>query len=98
MSGADDVHEVRLSPRALHDLRELRDYIASQGSPMAAESHAERLLEAIARLESFPHVGRKLGDGLRELTTVRPHLIQYEVRGLVVEVLAIRHGARRSTD
>ena len=94
-SRPDRTFDVRFSDGALDDLDSIRDYIAAQGAPVTAERHAKRLMHAIRNLRLNPHVGRPIGDDMRELTTVPPHLIRYEVVEGVVVILRIRHGARR---
>ena len=86
---------VTLSARALRELQELRDYIAAEGSPLAAERYAARLLTAIAKLEHFPERGRRVGANIRELTTVPPYVVRYIITGRTVDVVRIRHAARR---
>lgn len=83
------------SRRALRDFAAIRTYIA-QENPDAASRMAVRLLAACDRLEQFPERGRLGVDpGTRELTTVRPYVIVYEVKASHrVEILAIWHGAQ----
>ena len=47
-------------------------------------------------LAEFPDRGRDVGDGRREMTTVRPYVLRYRVEDERVIVLRIRHGARES--
>ena len=35
------------------------------------------------------------GGGKREFATIRPYVIRYDVRGEIVFVLSIKHGAQR---
>lgn len=88
-------YKLILSARALSQLQELHDYIAVNGSPLAAQRHAARLLAAIETLQQFPNRGRLVGANVRELTTVPPHVIRYRVVEREVEIIRIRHGARR---
>ena len=94
-SRPDRTFDVRFSDGALDDLDSIRDYIAAQGAPVSAERHAERLMQAIRNLRLNPHIGHPIGEAMRELTTVPPHLIRYEVVEGAVIILRIRHGARR---
>ncbi|MFZ5669496.1 MAG: type II toxin-antitoxin system RelE/ParE family toxin [Pseudomonadota bacterium] len=80
--------------RSIGDLEDIRSYVASD-RPRAATRLATRLFNAGQSLEHFPRRGRPIGDNWRELTSVRPYLIRYRIRDDVVEILTIRHGARR---
>ncbi|MGK6318126.1 type II toxin-antitoxin system RelE/ParE family toxin [Sphingomonas sp. DT-204] len=82
------------SEPAIRDLAEIRTYIAHD-NPLAAAKTAERLLVAASKLEAFPLRGRTIGRGLRQLSTVYPYLIRYRVRPDYVEIMSVRHGARR---
>jgi len=79
---------------ALASLEAIRAYIG-QFSPLASQRMALRLISAGVSLSDAPDRGRPIGRGRRELATVPPYLIRYRVRGDVVEIIAIRHGAQR---
>jgi toxin ParE1/3/4 len=85
---------VRWARPALADVSRIYDYV-TQFNPAAALRLAARLHEAASELELFPHRGRHAGRmNRRELTVVPPYILIYEVRGDLVEVLAVRHGRR----
>lgn len=86
-------YRVRVSPKAVLDLIEIRAFIAGNGGPSAALKHADKLERLITTLELFPERGRHLGGGIRELTAVTPHIVRYRISGSHVEVIRIRHGA-----
>ncbi len=86
--------EVGWSARALADLAEIKAYI-SRESPRAADRVRDRLATAALGLEHFPDRGRPVGGTERELAVVHPYSIRYEHRNGAVEILSIRHGARR---
>nr|WP_293481490.1 type II toxin-antitoxin system RelE/ParE family toxin [Phenylobacterium sp.] len=67
----------------------------SEFSPLAAARLAARLASVADSLAEMPERGRPIAEGLRELTTVWPNLFRYRVTPELVEVVAIRHGARR---
>ena len=79
--------------RALADLEAIRAYIG-EFSPMASKRFSLRLVDAGAALSIQPDRGRPISGGRRELTIIPPYLIRYRVRGEVVEILTVRHGAR----
>lgn len=92
------VNEVIWSKTAMAQLGAIRAYV-EQFNPEAAERLAARLLAAGNSLRNFPHRGRQVpGTGMRELVTVPPYIIRYEVMRNEVHVLRIRHSSRRPTD
>lgn len=64
-------------------------------NPSAARRLTMRLRTTADSLADYPERGRLIRPGVRELTTVRPYLIRYEVAEHMVRILSIRHGARR---
>lgn len=81
-------------PQALRNIRSVRAYIA-QFSPRASERVAERITAAGDGLAELPSRGRDVGGGRRELVAAPPYLLLYRIRGDVVEILTVRHAARR---
>ena len=79
---------------AVQNLVHIAAYIADF-NPLAAQQIALRLKAAGDSLIDHPERGRAIGKTRRELVTVLPYLIRYRIRGEVVEIIAIRHGARR---
>jgi len=86
--------QVHWTISALADLREIRRYI-EEFNPSAAREVAQRLLDAGNSLVTLPHRGRPATDNVRELTTVSPYVIRYEIRDDEVHILRVRHGMRR---
>ena len=82
------------SPRAIADLRAIRDYVA-MFNPRAAAELAKRLEDATLPLLDHPAMGRMGRHGVRELATIHPYLIRYRVTDEVIDIVTIRHGARR---
>lgn len=82
------------SKRAERDLERIRAYIG-QFAPLSAQRMALKLVTAVESLSEHPHRGRPAGRHARELVVISPYLVRYRVRGDVVEVLRIRHGAQR---
>lgn len=84
----------RLSPTAAHDLDEIYDYIAQDNVRAAAEV-ISRIIDAIARLEDHPRLGRE-GRRARTRELIHPpYVIVYRIRADVIAVDAILHSSRR---
>jgi toxin ParE1/3/4 len=79
---------------ALRDVARIHDYIADS-NPHAAARVVQALLAAADGLATFPHRGRLVGRNLRELTTIYPYIIRYEISVDEVLILRVRHGMRR---
>jgi toxin ParE1/3/4 len=82
------------SPSALAEIGHIYDYVADF-NPSAAADLAAALLVAGDALVNLPRRGRSVGGNLRELTSVYPYIIRYEIRGDEVHILRVRHGMRR---
>lgn len=66
--------------------------------PAAAEGEVLRVLDAAGRLGVHPSLGRPgRVAGTRELV-VAPYIVAYRVKGDVVQVLRVLHGARNWPD
>ena len=94
-------YRVITRPRASADLFETFEYI-ERDSPQNAAVVIARILDAIDSLDGLPyrckvHRSNKNPDRVVRSFVVRPFLVYYRVieRDLVVEVLTVRHGARR---
>jgi len=84
---------VRWSAPATADLFRIIAYIAEQNS-IAAQQVAEALLLAGDSLAIFLRRGRNGSAGTRELATVRPYVVVYEVVSDRVLILRIWHAAQ----
>ena len=74
------------------------DYIL-EFNPQAAQRLADALFGAGDSLALFPHRGRPVSDtGMRELVSIDPYIVRYEVPEDDVVILRVRHAARRPTD
>jgi len=82
---------------ALAQLDQIASYIAVF-DPVAAQRVATRLFDLGESLASFPNRGRPASGGTRELVTVRPYILRYEVVAETVTILSVRHAARRWDD
>jgi toxin ParE1/3/4 len=84
---------------AVHDLQELRHYIA-QDNTLAANRVAKQILTAINLLSEQPGIGR-LGrvHETRELVIPgTPYIVPYRVKNNSIEILRIFHGAVQSPE
>lgn len=79
---------------AIEDREAIFDYIAGD-NPQAAIDCDERISACVQRLLQFPESGRPgRVAGTRELVITRtPYIAPYRVRGDVVRVLRVLHGA-----
>jgi plasmid stabilization system protein ParE len=95
-------HNVELSRRAQRDIAEAHEYIR-QDAPGRAERWRQRLLAAIDTLEHWPArhslapEAETVGMDLRQML-FGAYRILYVVEGDIVNVLTVRHGARRSLE
>ena len=91
--------EIRWLNDALADVTEIHRYIAVD-NPGAAARIVERIQSAVRRLGDLPHGGRPgRWRGTRELVIPgTPYIVPYRVKGDLVEILRIFHGARRWPD
>lgn len=87
---------IQWSRRARRDFVEAISYIADD-NPDAAARMQDRIEEATERPARNPGMGRPgRVDGTRELVVARtPYIVPYRVRGQVVEIIAVMHGAQQ---
>ncbi len=87
---------LRIYGPARRDIENAYDHI-SRDNPGAARRVAERILNAVERLEEHPFVGRPgRVEGTRELVISRtPYIAVYVVDGETVAVVRIIHGRQR---
>ena len=82
--------------RALANLSDEAEYIAKD-SPDAAKHVVTMIIESTERLRKYPAMGRPgRVVGTRELViSGTPYIVPYRVRGGVIELLRVFHGARK---
>ena len=92
--------KLRWDVRAVQDLRDIRSYIATHGSPLAAERVRQHLRTRGQRLLINPLIGVvSTNPQIRILPPTRyPYRIYYTVQGEDVVILHIRHTARLAPD
>ncbi|RYG24312.1 MAG: type II toxin-antitoxin system RelE/ParE family toxin, partial [Burkholderiales bacterium] len=61
----------------------------------AARKLAERLIAAAESLTEHADRGRFVREDVRELVTVRPYIIRYEIADGEVHILTIHHSAQQ---
>lgn len=82
------------SDLALNDLAHIRNYIGDE-NPAAASRIAIQLIATADSLEHLPERARPgLEPGTRELVSLWPYIMVYQIDRSVVHILSIRHGAR----
>ena len=88
------------SPQSLHDIENIRAYIA-EASPLYADLVVRRLVAAVERLTAFPQSGRVVPERntpeIREVI-VRPYRIVYRVRPGLVEIVTVFRASRLFPD
>ena len=61
--------KLRFTPRAIHDLTEIGDYVAER-SPSGALRVRAAIIDSLKRLTAFPQSGRRQTiDGVRKVVT-----------------------------
>ena len=87
---------IEITRAAARDFGSIEEYIASDNPPAAAKL-LERVSQEIDKLADFPELGRAgRVSGSRELVIAgTPYIVAYRVRGEVIQVLRVLHGAQR---
>ena len=87
--------KVRIAPRASREVDAILDYLASE-FPSARTGFAARLDEVLVGIAEFPWTGRSTNRANIRFANASPYpyLVFYRVSRSMVEVVAVRHGAR----
>jgi addiction module RelE/StbE family toxin len=87
------------APRYFRRLEDIYERIAAD-NPTAARRMIERIRAAVTRLAASPALGRPgRVAGARELVIPgTPYIVPYRVKGDVVQIITILHGAQRWPD
>ena len=87
---------IRWSRGAVDDLAEIGEFIERE-NPAAAGRVLQSICEQVRLLANQPMTGRRGRiEGTRELVHVRyPYIVAYRVHNEEIEILAVRHTARR---
>ena len=86
------------SPRAIRDLNAIAAYYRAVADPKIAAAIGERIEYLISRVADHPHSGPAVAGrrGVRAVLILRfPYKLFYRVSGEAIEILHIRHTARR---
>ena len=84
------------SPTAIRHLAEIRRYI-DRHNPQAAGNTAAAVRRAVSVLRDFPGLGRagRVPETREQVVSGTPYIVPYTVRGDVIEIHAVLHGARK---
>jgi toxin ParE1/3/4 len=87
---------IRWTKRASSQLAAAFDFV-SEENLSAAEKQLDIIERAVEQLANFPEMGRPgRVYGTRELVVQStPYIAAYRLKGSIVEILALLHGARR---
>jgi toxin ParE1/3/4 len=86
------------SPRAIRDLEHIAAYYRSVADPTIVAAISERIEHVVNRIAQRPHSAPPVVDrrDVRAVLVLRyPYKIFYRLRDDVVQILHIRHTARR---
>jgi addiction module RelE/StbE family toxin len=89
-------HRIVWSPRAVHDLQAITNYIAAD-SPAYAAAVMKKIVHQARTLAEFPHAGRKVpefdDESIREFV-VYSYRVIYRVQPDEIIIAAVIHGRR----
>lgn len=86
--------EVKWLRRALHDLRNIADFIERE-NPKAAKAFVSDVRHKTQRLASYPFMGRSSErPDIRELVVHQHYLVSYRIRPGRIEIMQVWHTAR----
>ena len=87
---------IRWLDQAVADLVAVRNYLA-QDNPSAVSEVAQSIRQAVAILTDYPAAGRsgRVPNTRELMVTGTAYILPYRVRGGVVEILRVLHGARK---
>ncbi len=88
--------QVRWFADALLDLIEIRKYIAKE-RPQSANDIAQLILKDIDVLKNNPGIGRpgRIPNTKELIIAGTPYIVPYRVKGGIIEILRVLHGAMR---
>ena len=87
------------SPRYFRRIEDIRERIAAD-NPAAATRMIEQIRAAVERLAAFPAIGRpgRVADTRELIISGTPYIVPYRVKGDVVQIITLLHGAQRWPD
>lgn len=90
-------YQVRFSARAQADLREISEYLHSQGGGKAAIDYVDSIIDHCLRFETFPARGLAcdhIRPGMRMVGYRRKATIAFRIKDDVVTIIRVFHGGR----
>ena len=90
---------IRWTRRADCDLDAVAEYLEND-DPDAAAGVVLRIVGTVEHLADHPHLGRpgRIPDTRELVVSGTPYIVPYRVRGGVLEILRVLHGAMRWPD
>ena len=94
------MYKLRINPVALQDLKDIKQYIASElDNPVAAKRIVNSIIQRYEALKKFPYMGERLNSKIEIQTDYRylvsgSYIIFYRVEKRYVYVNRILYGAR----
>jgi addiction module RelE/StbE family toxin len=87
------------SPRYFRRIEDISERIAAD-NPAAAARMVERIRAAVRRLAASPAIGRpgRVTDTRELVIPGTPYIVPYRVRGEIVQIITVLHGAQRWPD
>lgn len=87
---------IRWTQRARRQFLAILDHLLG-ANPSAAASMYDAITDSIARLATFPEMGRRgRVSGTRELIIPsQPYIVAYRTQGRTVHILAVLHGTQK---
>lgn len=92
--------KIRVTPVALNDLKEIKEYIADElSNPIAANNVIKRIIDDYSLLEVSPHMGTPLSSKIHIKTDFRfllsgNYLVFYKADKNYISIYRILHGRR----
>ena len=90
------LRRLEYAPRFFRRLEDIKERIAAE-NPAAASSMIERIRAAVTRLAESPALGRpgRAAETRELVIPCTPYTVPYRVKGDVVQMITILHGAQR---
>lgn len=92
-------HRLVYPRRYSRRLEDIYERIAAD-NPAAAPRVIEQIRIAVERLREFPAIGRpgRVADTRELIISGTPYIVPYRVKGEVIQIITVLHGAQRWPD